>query len=169
MKVFVIGFMGAGKTTYARALAEVLGIRAVDLDSTIEEQQGKAIGDLFESVGERAFRRMETDALRELSAGDEDAVISLGGGAPCSPGNMELIKSAGTVVYLKLPAGELLRRLEKDIDAGVQRPLLRTDERLDDLITRLLRERQPFYMKADVVVDPRVVTPIALKGTISQI
>lgn len=166
MKLFIIGFMGAGKTTFARELATQLVLPHVDLDRLIEEREQASVADIFRTRGEGAFREMESRLLNEIATAPGDAVISLGGGAPCSEANIQVIKKNGTSVYLKLPLGELIKRLEADTTSGVQRPLLQTEESLGSVVRNLLRVRERFYLQADVVIDPRVINPSILQSSI---
>jgi shikimate kinase len=159
MKAFIIGFMGAGKTTFARELAAQMNLQHVDLDQLIEERERVPTAEFFKTTGERVFREVEARLLAEIATSPGDAVISLGGGAPCTARNIDVIKQNGKSVYLKLPLGELVRRLEVDVASGVQRPLLEGDEDLQSVVRNLLRTRERFYLQADVVIDPRQVTP----------
>jgi shikimate kinase len=144
----IIGFMGTGKTTVGRLLAERLGRRFVDLDDAIATQAGRSIADIFRSGGEGAFRKLEQDALaRALS--EPDCVLATGGGAACREPNLSMMLAAGTVVALSAPPEEVLRRTGR----GSGRPLL--DGATDPLEAArdLLREREPFYARAHIRID----------------
>jgi len=163
-KLFIIGFIGSGKSTYAQELAARLTMPHIDLDRMIESRHGKTITEIFEKEGEKAFREIESVILKEVAAGD-DAVISVGGGAPCNEVNLNVMKESGRVIYLKLPRKVLHERLATMIEnRETSRPLL-TGLSMSDLnsfITRMLRERERWYLQADVVVDPRWVLPETL-------
>ena len=145
-RIFLIGYMGAGKTTLGKAFARALGLTFVDLDWYIEERFHKSIRQLFVERGEEGFRELEKRMLHE--AGDfEDVVISVGGGTPCFFDNMEYMNEAGETVFLDVNLQVLFRRLKV---AKQQRPLLdgKTDEELKAFIQEALQKRLPFYTKA---------------------
>ena len=145
-RIFLIGYMGAGKTTLGKAFARAMGLTFVDLDWYIEERFHKSIRQLFVERGEEGFRELEKRMLHE--AGDfEDVVISVGGGTPCFFDNMEYMNEAGETVFLDVNLQVLFRRLKV---AKQQRPLLdgKTDEELKAFIQEALQKRLPFYTKA---------------------
>ncbi len=150
-RIFLIGFMGSGKTTHGRVLAKKLGYRFMDMDRYIELENGMSIPQIFESKGEEAFREMEKAALASLCTEDQ-LVIATGGGAPCHLDNMNRMKRCGLTIYLQLPPDALLQRLR---DAKKKRPLIsgKSREELLEYIAATLREREPFYREAHIVVD----------------
>lgn len=150
-RIFLIGFMGSGKTTHGKQLARKLGYSFVDMDQYIEGKTGKSIPQIFKENGEAFFRRKETQAIKELK-GDKNLVIATGGGAPCFGDNMDLLKAAGLTVYLHLSPGALLNRLKNSKN---ERPLMegKTEQEMLDTITAMLAEREPFYNRADLIVD----------------
>jgi shikimate kinase len=131
-RFFLVGFMGTGKTTLGRQVAERMGISFVDLDERIERSSGMSVADIFAREGEPGFRRRESRALAALVDEPEPVVIATGGGAFTVEANRALMKSAGVVVWLDVPIGELLGR----IDRG-ERPLWKTPEEV-----RALHERR---------------------------
>jgi shikimate kinase len=143
--VFLVGFMGAGKTSVGQLLAERLGWRFVDLDRQIEARAGRTVANIFRELGESTFRQLETEALQKLLHALRDGdptVIALGGGAFVQPGNRELLESSGArVIYLDAPIDELRRRLGDDDPA---RPLFVDVERFH----LLYQEREPLYRMA---------------------
>ncbi|MGR4858027.1 shikimate kinase [Bacteroides pyogenes] len=151
IRVFLIGYMGAGKTTLGKALARRLSVPFVDLDWYIEERFHKTVGELFAGRGEKAFRELEKKMLHEV-AEFEDVIISTGGGTPCFFDNMDFMNKVGVTVFLKVHPDVLFGRLRV---AKQQRPILRekTDEELKDFIVRALEERKPFYTRAKHVFD----------------
>jgi len=145
-RIFLIGYMGAGKTTLGKAFARALGLSFIDLDWYIEERFHKTIRELFTERGEEAFRDLERRMLHE--AGEfEDVVISVGGGTPCFFDNVDYMNSVGETVFLDVDIHVLFRRLKI---AKQQRPLLdgKTDEELMTFIQEALQKRLPFYTRA---------------------
>ena len=150
-RIFLIGYMGAGKTTLGKALARELHIPFIDLDWYIEERFHKTVGELFSERGEASFRELEKNMLHEVGE-FEDVVISTGGGAPCFFDNMEFMNASGTTVYLKVSVEELAKRLEL---CKHTRPVLkgRSGEELRAFIAESLEKRNPFYTKASITFD----------------
>src|SRR5690554_4762065 len=109
-RIFIIGYMGSGKTTVGKRLAKALSLDFIDLDAYIQSKYRKTIPQLFEEKGEKGFRELEHLTLREVAT-FEDVVISTGGNAPCFFDNMELMNGAGTTVYLQAEPNELADRL----------------------------------------------------------
>ena len=147
--VFLVGFMGAGKTTVGRALSQRLGLPFEDLDDRIQHREGKTIEQIFRESGEAEFRRAETAALRELLAEltSSQRVVALGGGAFVQPANAALIEQAeGHSVFLDAPVNELMRRC---LDEPKERPLRRDPEQFRELY----EERRLSYMKAAVRIE----------------
>src|SRR5262245_28837928 len=110
-RIFVVGFMGAGKSTVGRALAQRLGWPFVDLDDEIESAEHAKISDIFAERGEPEFRRIETEALRRLLNSPDSAVIALGGGAFTVAANRELIRDHGPTIWLDCPFEVVQRRV----------------------------------------------------------
>lgn len=146
--LFLIGFMGAGKTTLGRALASGGFAPYVDLDDYIEQQEGMSIAGIFAQEGEAAFRKIEASALRCVAAAG-NVIVGCGGGTPCYGDNMEWMNRHGLTVCLRASHQVLLRRL---LEAQHQRPLLRgmSPSELSDFIIAKQREREPHYGKAVV-------------------
>lgn len=150
-RIFLIGYMGAGKTTVGKVLSRQLGLSFIDLDHYIEARFHKTVGQLFAEKGEEAFRDIERRMLREVAM-FEDVLVSTGGGAPCFFDNMEFMNGVGQTVYLKVSVGELANRLEL---CKTTRPVLkgRTGDELRAFISESLEKREPFYKKATIVFD----------------
>lgn len=145
--LFLCGFMGCGKTTVGRALAELLGARFVDMDAYIEKRAGMPVAAVFETGGEARFRALETQAARELGS-LRGLVVGTGGGAALNPENVAAFKSAGAglVVLLDVPFPLLLARLAADARRqGATRPLLAGGE---EAVRRLYEARLPVYRAA---------------------
>lgn len=146
--VFLIGPMGAGKTTIGRHLATLLHKRFVDVDHEIERRTGVSIQVIFEIEGEAGFRQRESTLVGELSR-DHDIVLATGGGAVLLEENRKVLKKRGIVVYLQADVETLVERTRRDRN----RPLLQTEDPRGK-IEELLRQREPIYRElADVVVD----------------
>ena len=145
-RIFLIGYMGAGKTTLGKAFARTMGLTFIDLDWYIEERFHKTIRQLFTEHGEEAFRDLEKRMLHEV-AEFEDVVVAVGGGTPCFFDNVDYMNAAGDTVFLDVDVQVLFRRLRV---AKQQRPLLdgKTDEELMQFIQEALQQRLPFYTKA---------------------
>lgn len=146
IRIFLTGYMGAGKTTLGKALARHLRVAFIDLDWYIEERFHKTMGELFAERGEAGFRELERNMLHE--AGEfEDVVISTGGGAPCFFDNMDYMNRTGQTVFLDVRPGVLFRRLRV---AKQQRPILqgKKDDELLAFIEEALARRAPFYTQA---------------------
>jgi shikimate kinase len=147
--IFLVGFMGSGKTSVGRALAELLGWDFVDLDDRIVAREGHSVGEIFAQSGESTFRRAEAVALREIIAhlNQRDGVIvALGGGAFVQADNSDLLAKAGQpVIFLDAPVEELWRRCEEN----VERPLRRDRQQF----RALYETRRPHYLKASVYMD----------------
>jgi shikimate kinase len=150
--VFLIGFMGSGKTTTGKKLAAKLGLQFVDLDAEIVRQsEYKSIAEIEAARGMDYFREAERDALQSLDVAGK--LVSTGGGAPCYFDNLQWMKSKGVVVYLEMDEKSIYNRLKQtNLD---ERPLLKgmNDEQLRDFIATKLQERRPFYEQADVVFN----------------
>jgi shikimate kinase len=149
--IFMIGFMGCGKTTWGRKLAAKLDYEFIDLDQVFEEQAGMTIAEYFSKFGEEAFRKEESALLKQLKY-PENAVISTGGGLPCFFDNIQWMNANGKTIYIKLSPKTLADRLEK---GKAKRPLLR-DKHGDELVAFIaekLAEREGFYEQADFKAD----------------
>jgi len=168
--VFLVGFMGAGKTTLGKKLATRLQIPFHDLDTYIEINQGKRIATIFEEEGESTFRAIEKQALKAIVAKERafGGIVSLGGGTPCFFDNMDVIKQAGVAVYLKPPVGVTVSRIE---GTGDTRPLLanKTKEELTIYVKDILEKREPFYAEAHITFDSSKYTAADLDALCTSI
>ena len=151
MRIFLIGFMGSGKTTVGKKLAAKLNLQFMDLDKLIESRYNKTISDIFETEGEKSFRNKETHLLEELSHADS-YVLSTGGGTPCFNNNMNLINSMGISIYLKMSQSALFSRLKHSRDS---RPLIKNlnNGELKKYINIKLKEREEYYENAHFIIN----------------
>jgi shikimate kinase len=149
-RIYIIGFMGSGKSTAGKKLAATLEWQFLDLDIQIERQEGQSIKDIFSSHGEDHFREIESKTLLNLNT-SENTVISTGGGTPCYGNNMDYLISTGLVVYLKMTPGQLMSRLERSTR---DRPLIKklNKKELLKFISDKLLEREEYYLKASLIV-----------------
>lgn len=146
--IFLVGMMGAGKTTVGRALARRLGLAFVDTDRELVERTGVPVATIFEFEGEPGFRRRESAVLAEIAA-RPGAVVATGGGAILAAENRRVMREHGTVVYLRARLESLWERTKRD----TTRPLLATPDPRGTLAA-LLEQREPLYMEAaHLVVD----------------
>ncbi|MBS1231555.1 MAG: Shikimate kinase [Bacteroidetes bacterium] len=149
--IYIIGFMGSGKSTAGRKLAASMGWPFIDLDRKIEEVALKTIPRIFSEDGEEHFRKIESEVLRNLD-NTKKSVVSTGGGTPCHGDNMDFMLQTGLTVYLKMTPGQLAKRL---LDSSGERPLLKNvpDESLPGFIEEKLAHREKWYSKAEIIVD----------------
>lgn len=141
--IILIGFMGCGKSTVGKKLANAFSYRFLDTDTLIEERGGKKISQIFEEEGEEAFRQAETELLKKLLLQTDKAVIATGGGMPMREENRRYLRQMGTVVFLKADIETLLERLKSD----TERPLAAGSDR-EKRLRALYQERLLRYKEA---------------------
>ena len=148
--VFLVGYMGSGKSTVGKMLSARLGLRLIDLDTFIENRFRKTIAQIFDEKGESGFRDVEHAMLMEVS-GFEDTVIATGGGTACFHDNMRLMNESGLTIYLHSSVDILAARLKH---GKGHRPLVcsKPDDELHAFIAEMLMKRDPFYMQAQMTV-----------------
>ena len=153
MKVYLVGFMGCGKSSIGKMLARELGYTFVDMDKRLSEREGRSVNEIFAHYGENHFRKLEADFLREIAeTHEENLIIATGGGVACKEENLEVMLQSGVVVYLKRTSQELLRRL---VAGQHSRPLIqnKTPQQIEEFIDTTLTIREPYYLRANIVVD----------------
>jgi shikimate kinase len=152
MKIFLIGFMGSGKTHWGRLLSEKLGIRFFDLDEQISEQANKPVTAIFEEEGEENFRLLEKDVLHIITESHDSFVMACGGGTPCYYNNIDYMEKAGTTVWINTQLETIYTRLigEKD-----KRPLIKDlpNDQLKNFIQKKFSDRKIYYEQAEVKLD----------------
>jgi len=150
MKIFLVGFMGCGKSTKAKQLANLLACPVIDIDAVIVEQQQMSIADYFAANGEAAFRQLENEMLKSFEYPDT-CVVATGGGLPCYFDNMEWMNQNGITVYLEMTPPQLVSRLHN----RDKRPLLKgmDDEQLLAFIIGKLEERNVFYHQSRLIIN----------------
>ena len=153
MVVFLIGYAGSGKSTFAKMLSRRLVCRYVDTDKHVEQMVGASVADIFFYEGEEYFRRSEREALESVALGDDNLIIATGGGLPTWSDNMEWMNREGVTIYLRRSAEQILGRLS---DYGREkRPLFRgkSDEELLEFMRSQMAEREAYYAKSQIVVE----------------
>ncbi|MDD5617827.1 MAG: shikimate kinase [Candidatus Omnitrophica bacterium] len=158
--IYIVGFMGTGKTSVGKELARRLERDFSDLDDLIEEKEKMVIAEIFKQKGEPYFRKIEKEAVKKVSS-KEDLVVSCGGGAVVDAENLVILKKSGIVICLKADADTIIKRTK----ASLKRPLLNV-ENPRERIEKLLKEREPFYSQSDYVID---TTDINIKQAVDKI
>lgn len=151
--IVLTGFMGTGKTEVGKELSKILGWKLVDADEEIVRSKGMSINDIFNSLGERAFRDIETEVIRSISAG-KNIIISTGGGVVLRQENMNALKKNGIILLLTASPDTILKRTGN----SDERPLLRVENPLQK-IEELLNFRRPFYENADIIINTEEKSP----------
>ncbi len=147
--LYLIGFMGVGKTTIGRKLASKHNVNFIDTDQEIEITTNKNILDIFQKYGENHFRKLETSTLKMIP---KNNIVACGGGLPAYNNNMDFIKKSGISIYLKASKEEIFTRLSND---SRKRPLIqnKSNKDLKDFIKKTLSEREEFYSIADYTIE----------------
>lgn len=167
-KIVLLGYMGSGKTTVGKLLADSLNLPFRDLDELIEAETNLTIPEIFVSKGELFFRKKEMELLEDTLKAPREFVLSSGGGTPCYGNNMDLIQNhASDVVYLRYTVPELVNRLLKERE---NRPLLShiNEKDLPEYIGKHLLERAPFYQRATIILDVKDRSPNELAECIKK-
>jgi shikimate kinase len=166
LKIFLIGFMGSGKTHWGRVWARKNQLNFFDLDEQIEKTLGETIADIFEKKGEENFREMERYVLRKFDV-KNNFVLACGGGTPCFMDNLQWMNEQGTTVYLQASPSEIL---EKVMNETQERPLLKklNSSELLFFIEQKLKEREPYYKRAKYTLDANTLTATSLSGILKN-
>jgi shikimate kinase len=162
MNIILIGFMGAGKTTVGRKLANRLGYFFLDTDQQIEKQQGCTIEEIFRYAGEATFRDLETKLLGNLQ-NVHNTILSTGGGMFLRSENQVFLKGIGKTVYLQVDRETLKQRLQCDLN----RPLLQKPNWQEN-VNQMLQQREPAYLTADLTVEAQEGPPNVMVSRIIE-
>jgi shikimate kinase len=161
-RLYLIGFMGAGKSTVGQTLADSLGWPFQDLDHAIEDRTGQSIREIFQEEGEEVFREKETDVLREESRRDPPFVLATGGGVPERSINRKIMSKFGVSIYLNVDFDVIYERIGDD----ETRPLVKRADNPYKELKSLWKCRQPYYNSADLVINLSNESPAAIVETI---
>ena len=157
MKIFLIGFMGSGKTYWGRLLSQKLGIPFFDLDEQVTEHAGKSIVDIFATEGEEYFRMQEKEVLHIITESHDGFVMACGGGSPCYFNNIEYMNKEGTTVWINTPLDSIFSRLRGEKE---KRPLIKklSDDQLKNFISKKFADRKIYYEQAEAVLNEEPLT-----------
>ncbi len=152
MKIFLIGFMGSGKTHWGKQLSKKLQIPFFDLDEQVVANEGMTINEIFEYKGEEYFRLLEKDTLHIITESHESFVMATGGGTPCYFKNLDYMNKSGTTVWMNTPIDLLFERLIRE---KKERPLLKDldDDQVMAFIKKKYSDRKIYYEQANVKID----------------
>ncbi len=149
MRIFLLGFMGSGKSHWGRLWATAHNFNFIDLDEELEKHEQKTVAEIFETRGEDYFRQKETILLRSLTA-QSNSIVSCGGGTPCFFDNMAWMNKNGLTIFLEASTQFILKNIKNEKD---KRPLIKDkdDAEIIFFIDQKLKERQPYYSKAKII------------------
>jgi shikimate kinase len=167
MNIYLVGFMGCGKSTWAKQLSRELNKPAFDMDDIIEDIEGENIYDIFYGRGEEYFRNSEHMVLSDLVRVNKGYIIATGGGTPCFNNNMSLMNSKGISIYLKASKPFLYSRLK---NSRLTRPLIAMMNNLElkEFIDKVVDEREAYYNQATAIIDVERITLPLFMQTISR-
>ncbi|OFX57820.1 MAG: shikimate kinase [Bacteroidetes bacterium GWB2_41_8] len=157
MRIYLIGYMGSGKSTLGRKLAAALNLTFIDLDTFLEEKYFRTIPQIFAEEGEAEFRKKEQKVLHEVAAFD-NVIVATGGGAPCFFDNMDVMNNSGFCIFLDVDTDSLVNRL---IHAKTERPIIKgkSPDELHHFIDEMMMKRRPFYEKAHHIIKGNEIKP----------
>jgi shikimate kinase len=167
MNIYFIGFMGCGKSYWAKMLSREVNMPAFDMDSIIEDLSSESLYDLFYEQGEAYFRKIENQVVQDLARINKGYLIACGGGTPCFYDNMELMNEKGATIYFKASVEFLYQRLVK---GRMHRPLIAMYDNIElrNFIETTLAEREQHYKLATATVNIETITLPTLLQTIAQ-
>src|SRR5215471_3710785 len=157
MKIYLIGFMGAGKSYWGHQLSQKLNIPFFDMDEQIIISEGKSINEIFEKFGEEYFRLKEKGILHLITETHSSFVMACGGGSPCYFNNIDYMNQSGTTVWLNIPMNALFQRLMQEKD---KRPLVKdlSSDQLRSYIIKKFADRKIYYEQAEVIIDDEEIS-----------
>jgi shikimate kinase len=157
MKIYLIGFMGSGKTHWGHQLSKKLGLPFFDTDEQVVNSEGLSINEMFEKFGEEYFRLKEKGILHIITESHSSFVMACGGGSPCYFNNIDYMNQSGTTVWLNTPLTILFQRLINEKD---KRPLLKglSDDQLRGFIIKKFADRKIYYEQAEVIIDDEEIS-----------
>ncbi|TBR19916.1 MAG: shikimate kinase [Chitinophagaceae bacterium] len=156
LKIFIIGFMGSGKTYWGKRLSEKINLPFFDLDELIEQHENESVDEIISAKGETWFRSLEKETLENFTKNHNSFILSTGGGTPCFLNNIEYLKKNGYVICLNAEIEILYQRLKMEKQ---KRPLIKNlnDKQLKDFIVEKLVERNIFYQQADQIINEKEI------------
>ncbi|MDD4954707.1 MAG: shikimate kinase [Candidatus Omnitrophica bacterium] len=152
--IYLVGFMGTGKTTAGKILADRLKRKFIEMDEVIEKEEKKSIPEIFAKKGEQHFRTLENNLLKKISK-ETDLVVSCGGGLICNQENLKILKESGVVFNLTAKPKEIYERTKK----YTNRPLLNVNNP-EEKIEELVKKRNPYYSKAHHTIDTSAISAL---------
>lgn len=169
MKLFLVGYMGCGKSTTGRRVARRLGVAYADTDAMVEEREGASVNDIFHYEGEEYFRNAEREVLRAIIEREDDVIVSTGGGLPTWGDNMERMNAEGMTVWIDRSAEQTAKRLSPY--GRQKRPKLRglSDEELVEFMQRNMAERREFYSQAQHHIEVDALSDYELSDRVADI
>lgn len=152
MRIFLLGYMGVGKSTLGQMAADLLSVEFVDFDSLVEAHCQMTISEIFSQFGETFFRKLEHELLREVIQTRDQFIMGTGGGLPCFNNNLQIMNENGYTIYLRASSDSIVERLS--LSAG-SRPLIlnKSPAELYDFVTAMLLEREPIYQQSKATVE----------------
>lgn len=168
MKIFLVGYMGCGKTTMGERLSAALGLEFIDLDDHIVESEGRTIPQIFKDEGEAGYRGLERRCLKNIVNYEDEVVVATGGGTPCFYDNMAVMNAEGLTIYLQMDVKSLSYRLEH---SKSERPLLGDlmVADLEDFVRTHLEERKHFYEEARLTIPGMAFSDKKLQSLVESI
>lgn len=166
MHIFLLGFMGSGKSHWGRLWAAAHNFNFIDIDEELEKQEQKTVAAIFETRGEDYFRQKETILLRSLTA-QSNSIVSCGGGTPCFFDNMAWMNKNGLTIFLEATTQFILKNIKNEKD---KRPLIKDKDDAEILffIDQKLKERQPYYSKAKIILQAEDLNIDSIKKVINR-
>jgi shikimate kinase len=157
MKIFLVGYMTSGKSSFGKKLGYALNTKFIDLDEYIEKKLNHTIPYHFQTQGEESFREIEHESLKEIIHMEDDFVLATGGGTPCFYDNMDLLNKNGKTIYLKVDVNVLIDRLK---NTSRKRPLMANIERddIDAYVKKHFAEREKCYNKSSIIIDTLAIS-----------